>query len=138
MAERPSWEEYFRDLTILTASRSPCKRLQVGCILVRNNRIIAQGYNGYLPGAKHKQVLCNGHEIATVHAEQNAIADCAKRGVSCDKCTAYITHYPCFNCMKILCAAGISEIKYISSYKNDPLIAYFGEQSNVILTQITN
>ena len=79
-------------------------------LLINDNRIIAQGYNGYLPGAIHEQKLRDGHEMATVHAEQNAIADCAKRGVSCKGATAYITHYPCVNCMKILCAAGIREI----------------------------
>ena len=131
MDKRPSWEEYYSDLTKLTATRSPCKRLQVGCILINDNRIIAQGYNGYLPGAIHEQKLRDGHEMATVHAEQNAIADCANRGVSCKDATAYITHYPCVNCMKILCAAGIREIKYSNDYNNDELIEYFAKQSNV-------
>ena len=136
MSKRPSWEQYFSNLTHLTATRSPCERLQVGCILVNDNRIIAQGYNGYLPGAKHEQKLRDGHEIATVHAEQNAIADCAKRGVSCAGATAYITHYPCVNCMKILCASGISEIKYRNDYNNDLLIKYFAQQSNVKIVKL--
>lgn len=138
MNKRPSWEEYFSNLTHLTAQRSPCQRLQVGCILVNDNRIIAQGYNGYLPGAKHEQKLRDGHEMATVHAEQNAIADCAKRGVSCAGATAYITHYPCINCMKILCASGISEIKYSNDYNNDELINYFAQQSNVNIIKLKN
>jgi dCMP deaminase len=106
--------------------------------LVNDNRIIAQGYNGYLPGVKHEQKLRDGHEIATVHAEQNAIADCAKRGVSCAGATAYITHYPCINCMKILCASGISEIKYSNDYNNDELINYFAKQSNVKIIKLKN
>ena len=130
MNKRPSWEEYFSSLTHLTAQRSPCQRLQVGCILVNDNRVIAQGYNGYLPGAKHEQKLRDGHEMATVHAEQNAIADCAKRGVSCAGATAYITHYPCINCMKILCASGISEIKYSNDYNNSELVHKFCDQMN--------
>ena len=134
--ERPSWEEYFDDLTKLTATRSPCKKLQVGCILVSDNRIVAQGYNGYLPGANHEQKIRDGHEMATVHAEQNAIADCAKRGVSSNNTTAYITHYPCVNCMKIMCAAGINEIKYKNDYNNDELVTYFANQSNVTITKI--
>ena len=128
---RPTWEQYFRDLTMLTAKRSPCKRLQVGCILVKNNRLVAQGDNRYLPGATHEQIMKDGHEVGTVHAEQNAIADCAKRGVSCDETTAYITHYPCVNCMKIMCAAGIKEVKYIEDYHNDPVVDIFGKVSNV-------
>lgn len=138
MNKRPSWEEYFSSLTHLTSQRSPCQRLQVGCILVNDNRIIAQGYNGYLPGAKHEQKLRDGHEMATVHAEQNAIADCAKRGVSCAGATAYITHYPCINCMKILCASGISEIKYSNDYNNDELINYFAQQSNVNIIKLNS
>ena len=138
MNKRPSWEEYFSSLTHLKALGSACLRLQVGCILVYDNRIIAQGYNGYLPGAKHEQKLRDGHEMATVHAEQNAIADCAKRGVSCAGATAYITHYPCINCMKILCASGISEIKYSNDYNNDELIHYFAEQSNVNIIKLKN
>ena len=138
MSKRPTWEQYFSNLTHLTATRSPCERLQVGCILVNDNRIIAQGYNGYLPGAKHEQQLCDGHEMATVHAEQNAIADCAKRGVSCAGATAYITHYPCVNCMKILCASGISEIKYSNDYNNDLLIKYFAQQSNVKIIKLNS
>ena len=134
--KRPSWEEYFKELTRLTASRSSCKRLHVGCILVKDNRIIAQGYNGYLPGCDHNQVLRDGHEMATVHAEQNAISDCAKRGVSCAGATAYITHYPCVNCMKILCAAGITHINYEDDYHNDELVSYFSLQSNVTIQKI--
>jgi dCMP deaminase len=133
---RPSWNNYFKEIVLLTATRSACKRLRVGCILVRDNRIISQGYNGYLPGCKHEQLIRDGHEIATIHAEQNAITDCAKRGVSCNDCTAYITHYPCVNCMKLLCAAGITHIFYIHDYHNDQYTAIFGEQMNVILQQI--
>ena len=106
--DRPSWDAYFKEITSVTAKRSACHRLHVGCLLVKENRIISQGYNGYLPGAPHEQVMRDGHEIATVHAEQNAVTDCAKRGVSCNNATAYITHYPCINCMKIMCASGIT------------------------------
>ena len=137
MDNRPTWETYFKDITILTATRSPCKRLNVGCIFVNDNRIIAQGYNGYLPGAKHEQVVRDGHEIATIHAEQNVIADCAKRGVSCKGATAYITHYPCINCAKLLCASGIRKIKYIEDYHNDDMVQYFFEQTDVKVTKLS-
>ena len=117
---RPNWDEYFAEIVNVTKKRSPCKRLQVGCLLVKNNRIISQGYNGYLPGYPHESIMDNGHEIGTIHAEQNAIIDCAKRGVSCDGSTAYITHYPCFNCTKFMCASGIKKIFYLEDYNNDP------------------
>lgn len=128
---RPSWNEYFKQIVEVTATRSPCHRLQVGCLLVKDNRIISQGYNGFLPGCPHESKIQNAHEQATVHAEQNAITDCAKRGVSCDRADAYITHFPCVNCMKILCASGIRNIFYINDYNNDPLVQYFFEKSSV-------
>ena len=122
---RLSWDEYFKKIVLVTKERSACERLQVGCLLVKDNRIVSQGYNGFLPGCPHKSIVRNNHEQATVHAEQNAIADCAKRGVSCENCTAYITHYPCIICCRMLLAAGISEIKYIHDYKNDELVKVF-------------
>ena len=134
--DRPSWDAYFKEITSVTAKRSACHRLHVGCLLVKENRIISQGYNGYLPGAPHEQVMRDGHEIATVHAEQNAVTDCAKRGVSCNNATAYITHYPCINCMKIMCAAGISKIKYINDYRNDDMISYFAKLSNISISKL--
>ncbi len=134
--DRPSWNEYFKEITLTTSKRSPCNRLKVGCILVKDNRIIAQGYNGFLPGAPHESKVVNDHEQATVHAEQNTITDCAKRGVSSDNCEAFITHYPCIHCMKILCAAGIKKINYFNDYKNDPLVKYFQSITNVEIVKL--
>ena len=132
----PSWDEYFKRLVEMTSTRSKCERLQVGCILVRDNRIISQGYNGHLPGLKHESIVRNNHEQATLHAEQNALVDCAKRGVSCDKCTAYVTHYPCIICCRLLLASGIKEIKYLNDYKNDELVKYFSDQMNVPIKKL--
>tara|TARA_Y100000389_G_C17448560_1_gene513181 strand:- start:467 stop:874 length:408 start_codon:yes stop_codon:yes gene_type:complete len=134
--ERPSWDEYFQSIASLTARRSPCHRLKVGCVLVRENRIIAQGYNGFIRGAPHESIVVDGHEQATIHAEQNAIADCANRGTSCNGTTAYVTHYPCVNCCKILIASGISEIKYINDYKNDPLVCKLIKNTGKSITKI--
>ena len=85
---RLEWDEYFMSVAYLITARSTCHRLQVGCVIVKDNRILSSGYNGFLPKAPHKSFVRNNHEQATVHAEQNAIADCAKRGASCDGCTA--------------------------------------------------
>lgn len=116
---RPTWNEYFKDIVTCTATRSSCNRLKVGCILVKDNRIISQGYNGFLTGHPHESIIQDDHEIATIHAEQNAIIDCAKRGVNCNESIAYITHFPCVTCAKMLVQAGIKEIYYIEDYKND-------------------
>jgi len=131
MSNRLSWDEYFSEISEVTSKRSSCERLKVGCVLVNENRIISQGYNGFLPGCPHISIIRNNHEQATVHAEQNAIADCAKRGVSCDGSTAYITHYPCIICTRVMLAAGIKNIKYINDYKNDNLVKVFTNQLEV-------
>ena len=134
--ERISWDDYFKEIVQITAKRSPCKRLNVGCLLVKDNRIISQGYNGFLPGAPHESVVKNNSEQCIVHAEQNAISDCAKRGVSCRGCTAYVTHHPCIKCFLSMASAGISEIKYINDYKNDPLVKKIGDSVNINVIQI--
>ena len=133
---RPTWDQYFKQLVEITCTRSSCERLHVGCLFIKDNRIIAQGYNGYITGCEHKMIMRNNHNIGTIHAEQNAITDCAKRGVSCNECTAYITHYPCYNCMKLLVSSGIKEIKYINDYKNDALVAELAKEVNIPIIQI--
>jgi len=134
--ERPSWDQYYKNIVNLTAERSVCPRLQVGCLLIKDNRIISQGYNGYLSGCPHDPIMKDGHNIGTIHAEQNAIVDCAKRGVSSNLCTAFITHYPCFNCFKLLVASGINEIKYCNDYKNDPEVKNLSEKINFNIKKI--
>ncbi len=136
MSERLSWDEYFAKIVDVTAERSSCDRLHVGCLLVKDNRIVSQGYNGFLPGCPHKSVVRNNHEQATVHAEQNALCDCAKRGVSCAESIAYVTHYPCIICARLLLAAGIKEIKYLHDYKNDELVKLFADQLKVPIVKI--
>lgn len=136
MESRLSWHEYFSEIVKVTAKRSPCERLKVGCLLVNNNRIISQGYNGFLPGCPHKSIVIDNHEQATVHAEQNTIADCAKRGVSCYNSIAYITHYPCINCCKILLGSGIKKIYYLHNYKNDPIVKELCNQLKINIEKI--
>lgn len=138
--ERPSWDAYFMATALLMASRSSCERLHVGCVMVsggaQKNRIVAAGYNGFLPGANHISRVRDGHEQATVHAEQNAVSDAARRGVSLEGATVYITHFPCINCAKILAAAGIKTIKYRHDYKNDDLVKQILEEAGVAIQQL--
>ena len=134
--ERLTWDEYFSKIVKVTAERSPCERLQVGCLLVKDNRIISQGYNGFLPGCPHESIVRDNHEQATLHAEQNALMDCAKRGVSCEGCSAYVTHYPCIICARLLLAGGIKKINYLNDYKNDELVEQFTEQCQVDVVKL--
>lgn len=136
---RPTWDEYFMSTALLISSRSACERLHVGCILVSSgthkNRMIAAGYNGFLPGSPHVSRVREGHEQGTVHAEQNAIADAARRGISLEGSIAYITHFPCVNCTKILASAGIKAIKYHWDYKNDPIVWELLNEAGITITQ---
>ena len=134
--ERIDWDTYFMSIAFLIASRSNCDRLHVGCVLVKDTRIISVGYNGFLSKVPHKSYVRDGHEMATVHSEQNAISDCARRGVNCADATAYITHYPCINCFKILIASGIKNIIYHDEYRNDPLVSQLAEDGKITIKQI--
>lgn len=137
LKNRPSWDEYFMGIALLLAARSSCERLQVGCVLVTDgeegHRIIAAGYNGFLAGAPHISRVRDDHEQGTVHAEQNAVTDAARRGVRLEGAIAYITHYPCIHCVKILMAAGIKKIKYYRDYKNDPLVEALSQESKLAI-----
>ena len=134
--ERIDWDSYFMSLAFLISSRSSCDRLHVGCVLVKDTRVISVGYNGFLPKLPHKSIVRDNHEMCTVHAEQNAITDCSKRGISCNGCVAYITHYPCINCTKLLIAAGIKEIKYSCDYKNDSIASEIIKMANITITKL--
>jgi len=132
---RPSWDEYFMATAFLIATRSACQRLNVGCVIVskgtHKNRIIAAGYNGFLPGAPHISRIDNDHEQSTVHAEQNAISDAARRGVSLSGSTAYTTHFPCIVCAKLLVAAGVNEIKFHFDYNNNPMVEEIFKENEI-------
>jgi len=134
--KRLDWDEYFTTITLLASKRSGCSRLHVGCTIVKNNRLIATGYNGFLKGCPHRSRVVNGHEQFTIHAEQNAICDAAQRGVSLKDSSAYITHFPCLNCFKLLIASGIKEIKYFSDYHNSPLVKDMAIENNIRLIQL--
>lgn len=137
---RPSWDDYFMATAVLISTRSPCERLHVGCVIVsagdRKNRIIAAGYNGFLPGTPHVSRVREGHEQATVHAEQNAIADAARRGIPVEGGVAYVTHFPCINCAKILASAGIAEVRYREDYHNDALVVPLLTDAGVKVTRL--
>ena len=134
--KRLEWDEYFMAIALLVSKRSSCHRLHVGCILVQNNRIISSGYNGHLPNTKHRSVIRNNHEQMTVHAEVNSIIDCAKRNISTNNATAYVTHYPCLNCFKTLISGGIKKIIYNENYKNDPLVKELSDELNIAMVHL--
>ena len=134
--ERLCWDEYFMSIALLASCRSPCQRLNVGCVIVKDKRIISMGYNGFISGAEHKSFVRDGHEKATVHSEINAITDCAKRGVSLNNSKIYITHYPCLDCFKSIASSGIKNIIYLDDYRNDKLVEELNKDINIPITKL--
>lgn len=122
--ERISWNQYFMAQSHLLAMRSTCTRLMVGATIVRDKRIIAGGYNGSVTGSVHciddGCYVIDGHCVRTVHAEANALLQCAKFGVAADGADIYVTHFPCLQCTKQLIQSGIRTVYYAEDYKNHP------------------
>jgi len=131
--ERLNWDEYFISIALLASQRSPCKRLHVGSVVVKNNRLISMGYNGYIPGAPNISRIKDDHEQSIIHSEVNALADCAKRGTSLIGSKIYITHYPCINCFRSIAACEIKEVVYLEDYKNDELVQQLASDSSIII-----
>ena len=134
--ERLDWDDYFMSIALLASQRSPCERLQVGSVIVKNNRLISMGYNGYIPGAPHISRVKDNHEQSIIHSEINAITDCAKRGASLENGKIYVTHYPCINCFRSIAACGIKEIIYLNEYKNDPIVNELANDSGIVIKQL--
>nr|WP_296153858.1 cytidine/deoxycytidylate deaminase family protein [uncultured Peptoniphilus sp.] len=133
---RKSWDSYFMKITEMVASRSTCDRALVGCVLVnRDHRIVSTGYNGSVSGNPHcddvGHTMRDGHCIATIHAEMNAILYCAKEGIPTKGTICYVTHFPCLNCTKALIQAGICEIIYKNDYRVDNYAVELFEKNNI-------
>jgi dCMP deaminase len=133
---RLNWDEYFMSIALLASCRSPCERLHVGSVIVKNNRLISMGYNGYIPGAPHISRVQDNHEQSIIHSEVNAITDCARRGTSLEGAKIYITHYPCSNCFRSIAACGIKEIYYHDDYHNNPIVQELAIDSDILIQKL--
>ncbi|MDD2499778.1 MAG: cytidine/deoxycytidylate deaminase family protein [Geobacter sp.] len=139
---RPTWDQYFIDITLLVATRATCLRRQVGALLVKDRNILATGYNGTPSGIRHcEETGClrerlkvpsgERHELCRgLHAEQNAIIQAARHGVNIDGSTLYCTTMPCIICTKMLINAGIKRIVYAEGYA-DELAREMVEESGI-------
>lgn len=127
--ERPSWDEYFMEMAMLTAKRSTCMRRNIGAVIVQDKHIIATGYNGAPKGIPHceeiggclreKMNIPSGerHELCrALHAEQNAIIQAATLAQSIEGASIYITNQPCVICAKMIINAGIKRIVVKEGY----------------------
>lgn len=126
---RPSWDEYFMFLARVVSSRTTCLSNPVGAVIVKNNQIIATGYNGVPSGQAHcidqgfcytDLVKCSDNQSLpsrAIHAEVNAIAQASKNGISVEGASIYVTLEPCLSCLKLIIASGIANIFYEKANK---------------------
>ncbi len=129
MIERPSWDEIFIEECELHSKRSTCLSRKVGAVAVKDNRVLATGYNGAPPGVEHckeclrrKLGIPSGerHEICRgLHAEQNLIIQAAYFGASLKNSTIYCNTAPCNICMKMLVSIKPERIVYKSHYSDN-------------------
>ena len=128
MGNRSSWDQYFMDIARQVASRATCDRKHVGALLVRDRTILSTGYNGSIRGLPHcdevGHMMENGHCVATVHAEANAIIQAAKNGVAIDGATIYTTASPCWPCFKLIANSGVHRIVYGEFYRDPRIFEY--------------
>ncbi|MCK9570655.1 dCMP deaminase family protein [Candidatus Pacearchaeota archaeon] len=114
--------EYCLNLAQMAATRSQCLSRRVGAVLVRDGRIIATGYNGTPSGMRECQTCQrkeSGKELMdchAIHAEENALLQCALYGPSAIGAELYCTLQPCYHCAKLIIQAKIKEVSYIDSY----------------------
>ena len=138
--KRMPWDQYFMTQAILSSLRSTCPRATVGAAIVRDRRVIASGYNGSVSGDDHcidvGCYLVDGHGRRTIHAEMNAILQCAKFGAATEGAEIYVTHFPCLQCTKMLIQAGIKTINYLKDYHDDEYAQALIKKSGVELNQI--
>ncbi len=131
MKQRPSWDEYFMMLAKLAASRSTCVSRPTGAVIVKDRQVLASGYNGSLPGQPHclDEGRCFRRASGTseeskydvcrsAHAEANAIALAAKKGLSVEGTTIYCTLEPCITCAKMIVMSGITRVVFEYAYES--------------------
>jgi dCMP deaminase len=140
MSNRASWDEYFMNIAEVVSSRSTCPRKNVGAVIVREKTILSTGYNGSIRGMPHctevGHMMENGHCVATIHAESNAILQAARNGVRIEDSTIYVTASPCWNCFKEIANAGLRRIVYGEFYRDDRIFSV-AERLGIELVHLT-
>ncbi len=142
---RPSWDDYFLELADAASRRATCDRGKSGCVIVRDRQVLATGYVGSPSGLPHcddvghlmKKVIqedgrTTEHCLRTVHAEQNAICQAAKKGIPIEGATVYTRMTPCRTCAMLLINCGIRRVvcerKYQLAEESEQLLAEAGVQ----------
>lgn len=145
--ERPSWDAYFMAFAKLAGRRASCLRRQVGAVVVKDNMVLTTGYNGAPRGLPHAaEVGClrdqlgiasgQRHELCRgLHAEQNAIIQAARHGISIEGGELYCTHHPCVICIKMIINAGLVRVYYLEGYP-DAIAQQIIEESGFDVAQV--
>ena len=149
---RPSWDEYFMNITRVVGERGTCDRGRSGAIIVKDKKIIATGYVGSPPGFPHcddvghliETVIGNygdtvtEHCVRTLHAEENAILQCAEFGVSAKGSDLYCKMVPCFRCAMRICRVGIVRVVAEYRYHTDERTLEYFEKAKIELVVLNN
>jgi dCMP deaminase len=143
---RPNWDEYFMKITDMVAERGTCDRGKSGAVIVVDKRIVSTGYVGSPPSQPHcdevghlmRDVIDeegnkSKHCIRTVHAEENAILQAARYGISLKGGTIYCKMTPCFNCAKMIVSVGINRVVAKKRYHAEALSVELFKKANIEL-----
>ena len=151
--KRPSWDEYFLDIANTVAKRATCDRGRSGCVIAKNKQILVSGYVGSPKGLphcddvghqmktiKHEDGSESQHCVRTTHAEQNAICQAAKLGVSIEGATLYCKMTPCTVCAKMIINAGIKRVvcenKYHKGEESEKMFLSAGVELKIINDEV--
>ena len=150
---RPTWDEYFMELARAAARRATCDRGRSGCVIVRDKQVLVTGYVGSPKGLPHcdeaghlfkklyhEDGSITQHCVRTVHAEQNAICQAARRGIGLDKGTLYCKMTPCRTCAMLIINCGIERVvcekKYHAGTESEELFREAGVRIDFINDEV--
>lgn len=150
---RPSWDDYFMEVADAISKRATCDRGRSGCVIARDRQLLVTGYVGSPQGLPHcdeighqmKKVIhedghVTQHCVRTVHAEQNAICQAAKRGISIDGATLYCRMTPCRTCAMLIINCGITRVvcenRYHSADESEGMFKQAGIQLDYVSEEV--
>jgi dCMP deaminase len=135
MMMKEKFVQTYKEIVKTIANLSSANRAKVGAIIVKDNRIISIGYNG-MPAGWTNECEIDGHsKLEVLHAETNAIAKVARSQESSENSALFCTHAPCLDCAKLIYQSGISEVYYITDYR-DPAGVKFLDTAGIKIFQI--
>lgn len=114
---RSKYKSFYKTVVKEVAKSSGDKRIKVGAVIIKDNRIISSGYNGTSPDHNDDVIRVDDKDVSTIHAEMNCVLFAAKQGISLDGCEIVVSHLPCARCTTHMAQAGIKKIYYVQDFK---------------------